>query len=149
MSHNKRYRNDLELFLDDGFSNLETAAMLRSGGFTVHEFVEVFPDGDFPERREQFVVDPSIIEICSKNRWLMVTTDKDMCQRHRAIIRRNRHTMILATAHNGKCMPAEWVTGLITLKDELKEMLQYRERPWFAFFCRDGRLTGFRKHSWF
>lgn len=149
MSHNKRYRNDLELFLDDGFSNVEIAEMLRRGGFTVHEFVEVFPDDDFPERREQHVVDPPIIEVCSKNRWLMITTDKDMCQRHRAVIRRNRHTMILATAHNGKCMPEEWVPPLIAMKDELTEMMEHRQRPWFAFFCREGRLTVFRKHSWF
>lgn len=149
MSDNKRYRDGLELFLDDGFSNVETAEMLRSAGFTVHEFHEVFPDRDFPARREQFIVDPPIIEICSKNRWVMVTTDKDMCERHRAIIRRNRHTMILATAHNGKCLPNEWVNGIIALKDELVLKCERCQRPWFAFFCRDGRISSFRKHYWF
>ena len=140
----QRHRDPLELFLDDGFSNPETAAALRAANFIVHEFVDSFPRYGDSTKREQSVKDPLIIELCHRKSWLLVTTDKDMCRKHYAEIRRNKNVTIIATAHNGRCLPAEWVGGLIKLKAELEENFRDKRRPWFLFYSREGRITATR-----
>ena len=140
----RKHRDRLELFLDDGFSNSETASALRTQGFVVHEFVECFPREGDHSKREQSIKDPPIIELCSKNSWVLVTTDKEMCKTHCADIRRNRNATILATAHNGRCQPDEWIQWLVLLRPKLTQMLRDHERPWFAFFCREGKITAKR-----
>ncbi len=118
MSPSKRLPNppELKLFLDDGFSNRETAAALRAAGFIVHEFTDSFPREDNPAKREQSIRDPPIIELCHKNAWLIVTTDKEMSKKHRAVIRRCRNVTVLATASNGACLPNEWVAAIVKLE---------------------------------
>lgn len=140
----KKYRDPLELFLDDGFSNREVAAKLRAAGYVVHEFADSFPREDSPSKREQSVKDPPIIELCHKNSWLLVTTDKEMCKLHFSVIKRNPKVTILATAHNGLCLPHEWVGGLIALQADLQRMFKKCPRPWFATFNRQGRITSTR-----
>ena len=137
----------LELFLDDGFSNSETAAMLRAAGFVVHEFVDSFPRADDNLRREESIEDPPIIQLCHDNSWLLVTCDKEMCKKHCATIRRCRKVAILATASNsknGRCSPDEWARSVIQLKDELQIQWETRRRPWFLFFSRQGKITANR-----
>lgn len=140
----KKFRDPLELFLDDGFSNSETAAALRAAGFVVHEFIDSFPREDDSTKRLQGIKDPSIINLCHKKSWLLVTTDKEMCKIHRAEINRNLNVTIIATAHNGSCMPEEWVDGLIALKSDLYKMFKKNPRPWFVFFNRQGKITASR-----
>lgn len=145
MSRNsKRLLEPLELFLDDGFSNPEVAAALRAAKFVVHEFTDSFPRENNPAKREQSVEDPPIIELCHRQSWLMVTTDKDMCKKHRACIRRYKNVTIIATASNGACMPDEWVNGIVKLADELRAMFATKRRPWFVFFSREGKITANR-----
>jgi hypothetical protein len=141
---NKRRPEPLELFLDDGFSNPEVAASLRAAGFVVHEFTRSFPRKGDLTKREQGVEDPPVIKLCHEKSWLMVTTDKEMCKKHRACIRRHRNVTILATAHNGLCLPDEWVKGIIVLREELTEMFATQRRPWFVFFSREGKITATR-----
>jgi hypothetical protein len=139
-----RHRNPLELFLDDGFSNPEVAGALRAANFVVHEFTDSFPRDGAPQKREQSVEDPPIIQLCHEKSWLMITSDKDMCKKHRACIRRHKNVTILATASNGACLPDEWVQGIITLEPELRDMFATKRRPWFAFFSREGKITATR-----
>jgi len=144
----RKYRNPLELFLDDGFSNAETAAALRAADFVVHEFVDCFPRGwDDHERREEGIADPPIIKLCHDNSWLLVTTDKEMCKKHKMAIRRCKNVTVLATASNGKCMPGEWVGGLIVLKAEIEAIWPDKRRPWFLFFSRQGTITANRDNE--
>jgi len=130
--------------LDDGFSNPEVAANLRAANFVVHEFTDSFPRDNQPDKREQSIEDPPIIQLCHEKSWLMVTTDKDMCKKHRSCIRRHRNVMILATASNGACLPDEWVKAIIMLEFELREMYEWKRRPWFIFFNREGKITATR-----
>ena len=141
---NKRHLDPLELFLDDGFSNPEVAAKLRAAGFVVHEITDSFPREKEPDKREQGVLDPPIIELCHRMRWVMVTTDKDMCKKHLACIRRHKQLMVLATAHNGACFPDEWVDAIVTLEADLHENVEWMRRPWFLFFNRQGSVTSSR-----
>jgi hypothetical protein len=143
----KKYRDPLELFLDDGFSNPETAAALRAADFVVHEFVDSFPRENDSSKREQSIKDPPIIKLCHKNSWLLVTTDKEMCKRHGIEIKNNPNVTILATAHNGSCLPEEWVGSLITLKPTLHRMFRDKPRPWFVFFSRQGQITADRNQN--
>jgi hypothetical protein len=140
----KKPPKPLELFLDDGFSNPETAAMLRAADFIVHEFTESFPRVGDLTKREQSVEDPPIIELCHHNSWLLVTCDKEMCKKHRGAIRRCRNVTILATASNGSCYPSEWVQAIIKLGPELRERTANQRRPWFLFFSRQGTITANR-----
>ena len=145
MSQNsKRPRKPLELFLDDGFSNFETAGLLRAADFVVHEFLEAYPRKNDPAKRQEGIVDDPIIRHCHENSWLLVTTDKEMCKKHCATIRKCRNSTILATAHNGSCLPSEWVDGLIKLKQELEHHVANTRRPWFMFFSREGKITATR-----
>ncbi len=75
----------------------------------------------------------------------MVTTDKEMCRLHCNIIKQHPNITILATAHNGLCLPHEWVAGIIKLKTELERMRKKTPRPWFATFSRDGKITSLKK----
>jgi hypothetical protein len=143
----KKYRNPLALFLDDGFSNSEVAAELRRADYIVHEFVDSFPREDDAAKREQGIEDPPIIELCHQNSWLLVTTDKDMCKRHCIAIKNHRNVAILATAHNGSCLPDEWVGGLVILKPKLHRMFRDKPRPWFVFFNRQGQITADRDQT--
>ena len=143
----KKYRDPLELFLDDGFSNSETAAALRAAGFVVHEFADSFPREDDPKKRQESVKDPSIIRLCHTNRWLLVTSDKEMCKLHHAEIKRNTQVAILATSSNDNCLPHEWVESLVLLKAELSRMFKKTSRPWFATFNRRGQITAVRNFN--
>lgn len=139
-----RLPKNLELFLDDGFSNAETAGALRAASFVVHEFVDSFPRIGDPSKREEGIGDPPIIELCHSNNWLLVTLDKNMCKKHRADIRKHRRVAILATAHNKADTPTEWVDGIIKLKAELEDRFSSSRRPWFLIFSREGKITAER-----
>jgi hypothetical protein len=144
--NSKRHPEPLELFLDDGFSNPEVAAILRAAGFVVHEFTECFPREDDPAKREQGIVDPPVIKLCHERRWVMITTDKDMCRKHLRCLRRHKQAMVVATAHNGHCLPDEWARGLILFEPILREIHEWKRRPWFVFFNRQGEQTSDRDH---
>jgi hypothetical protein len=48
---------------------------------------------------------------------------------------------ILATAHNKECNQDEWVAAIINLKSRILREFKKRERPWFATFSRNAKLT--------
>jgi hypothetical protein len=66
----QRFRDPLELFLDDGFSNVETVAALRAADFVVHAFEDHFHRDGRPGKRQQSVKDTRIIPLCHENKWL-------------------------------------------------------------------------------
>jgi len=104
----------------------------------VQRFHEWFTDEDGQPLRN--VPDADVIKFCHKNQWLLVTRDHEMKNLHREEIRKSQ-VAILATAHNNKCDPDEWVAAIINLKPRILREFKKRERPWFATFSRKATLT--------
>ncbi len=136
-----KHRDPLELFLDDGFSNNETADILRAGGFVVHCFTESFPRGQEIDKREQSIKDSPIIKLCHANRWLLTTFDKNMRKTHVEAIKRYPHVTILAMAHNRGDDPNEWASAVVLAKNHIARKFTRQMRPWYAQLNRQGQLT--------
>jgi uncharacterized protein with PIN domain len=126
------------MFLDEGFSAPSVAVRLRTAGFTVQRFHEWFLDEAGQPLRN--VPDGEVIKFCDRNQWLLVTRDHEMKSLHRQEIRKSQ-VAILATAHNKECNQDEWVAAIINLKSRILREFKKRERPWFATFSRNAKLT--------
>jgi hypothetical protein len=124
-------------FLDEGFSSESVATRLRTAGFTVQRFPDWFKDKNGIVRKN--VGDPEVT-FCHKTGWLLVTTDHEMKNTHRAEIRRSE-AAIIATAHNSVASEDEWVVAIINLKSRILREFKNRQRPWFATFSRTANLT--------
>ncbi len=48
---------------------------------------------------------------------------------------------ILATAHNNVIDLDEWVNGLVKVRPLIEREFKKRERPWYAQFNRQGKIT--------
>ena len=136
-----KYRDPLELFLDDGFSNVETASQLRAAKFVVHRFEECFGTEANPEKREQGIKDVPVIQTCHRNRWLLITTDKDMRKTHIVQILQHPQVTILAIAHNGKIQLAEWVEAIILAKPRIERLFVHQPRPWCVQIDKHGEFS--------
>ena len=137
MTYVKKRRDECVLFLDECFSAESVASRLRTAGFTVQRFHEWFTDENGNPRRN--VEDPEVIRFCSKNGWLLISTDHEMKNVHREEIRKS-DIAILATAHNSAQDPDEWLVALINLKTRILREFRKRERPWFGTFSRSANM---------
>ncbi|MGB7135854.1 MAG: hypothetical protein WBD46_11240 [Acidobacteriaceae bacterium] len=137
----QRYRDPLELFLDDGFSNVETVGSLRAADFVVHAFEDHFHREDRPEKRQQSVKDTRIIPLCHSKKWLLVTLDTHMRNKHATEIAENPNVTILAFAHNGMIAADEWVQALIAAKPKIERFWAKLPRPWCVQINRTGEVT--------
>lgn len=126
------------LFLDDAFGKKSAPDQLRAAGFRVECFEEWFRD-ESGKKRES-VKDPEIIHFCGQRRWVLVTTDNRIIDRHREEIQRTE-VAILATAHNSAPTMDEWVEALIKAKPRIERRVRKERRPWFAQFNRQGVFT--------
>ena len=136
----RKWRDEHVLFLDDGFDSDDAYDRLVQGGFNPRRFRTHFRRDD--GRKEENVKDPVIIKLCNREGWLLVTTDSSMVNMHRKEIAASPKLGILATAHNNPDDIMEWVEGLIQLKPLIeRNSFKKRERPWYAQFNRQGRIT--------
>lgn len=130
------------LFLDDCFSN-DKAVDKLSPHFKVVTFSEWFRTES--NRRKQGVKDPSVISICDEKKCLLVTTDHEMKKTHVEEIKQHPRFTALATAHNSTT-PQEsekWLDAIIKLKPLILRHFKKSERPWFATFSREAKITSF------
>lgn len=138
MAYVKKRREECVLFLDDGFSAQSVAVRLRTAGFTVQRFPEWFKDESGQPLRN--VLDPEVIRFCHKNGWMLVTKDHEMKNTHWEEIKKTE-VAILATSHNSAESDDPWIVALINLKTRILREFKNRERPWFATFSRNAKLT--------
>jgi hypothetical protein len=132
-------RNQCVLFLDDGFDAEETPTRLTAAGYVVQRFIDHFKRPEVGGK-EQNVKDPRLIEFCSSRGWLLVTTDSEMRFTHVDSIKKSQ-VAILATAHNSVPKVGEWVEGLIKGKVAIERLFKKQQRPCFAQFSRQGKIT--------
>lgn len=110
---------------------------LRSAGYTVEVFREHFPGK--PGRAEQGVKDPHIIKFCARQKWVLITTDKNMRFTHRETIKQT-DVAIVATTSNNESLE-NWVTALIKAKASIERHVKKTSRPWFGLLGRTGNLN--------
>jgi hypothetical protein len=138
----KKWHDECVLFLDDCFSNDRAVAKL-SRHFTVETFPKWFRTES--NKKKQGVKDPSVIEFCNEKKWLLVTTDHEMRKTHAQEIRVNPCFTAIATANNSATAQEyeEWLDAIIKLKPRILRYYKKNQRPWFATFSRDARITTF------
>jgi len=129
----KKWRDSHVLFLDDGFDCDDTHSLLVSAGFEVERFSGHFKDAY--GSRTQGILDPSVITLCNKHGWVLITLDGAMLRTHRNHIVCCSNVGILATAHNSEPDVTEWAKSLIALKPQLaRNSFKKRPRPRFGTF---------------
>lgn len=129
-------REALVLFLDDGFDSPESHDGLVSAGYSVQKFRDHFKrDG----RKREGVPDPSVIDLCAKNKWLLVTPDWNMEYTHTEEIART-DIGILATANNNDPIKV-WVDAIRRATPKIERAFRKQPRPYFSKISRDGNLT--------
>jgi hypothetical protein len=130
------------LFLEDSFGESHAEKLRRAGYAQVERFVYHFQD-ERTEKCEQSVKDPKIIRYCASHKWMLVTTDSNMACTHVETIKKT-DIAILATAHNSAEDMDEWVEGLIDGRAAFERFFKKVDRPSFATFNRQGKITSER-----
>ena len=119
--------------------------MLEAGYTRIERFTTHFPRTEQvkgePLVRQQEVKDPSILKLCDKNGWLLITTDSDMRFTHLEQIKKCKKIAILATAHNAVDDIFEWVEGLANGRAAIERKFKKQPPPWFGQFNRAGDIT--------
>ena len=137
MHQKKRQHDPIVLFLEDEFGSGEHPDALRDAGYDVRCFRDVFPAK--PGKPEQLVKDDRIIKRCDKEKWSLITTDKNMLYTHNALLR-TTEIAVIATANNHGD-PKEWVAAIIKSKVQVDRFIRTEPRPSFATISRGGVLT--------
>jgi hypothetical protein len=125
------------LFLDDGFDCPESYQLLTEAGFQVMRFQDLFSRAD--GKRQQGILDPSVISLCSEKCWLLVTTDGNMEHTHKQEIQACQ-VAILATTSN-KYTIATWVEAIKTARVKIERDFKKRARPYCSRISCNGILT--------
>lgn len=130
------------MFLDDCFAS-DSAVATLAPYFELRDFRVIFPDGR--KGKQNNVPDNPVIRKCHEEKWLLLTTDHEMGKTHVEEIKKNPNVTILATAHNSASAEGyrQWLAAVIKLKAKILRMYKKEQRPWFATFSREGRITSF------
>jgi hypothetical protein len=131
-------REQCVIFLDDGFDSPEAFEALKLAGFCVERFTTYFCDGN--GKRLKSVKDPDIIQFCSDQGWLMVTTDKEMETAHRETILATQ-AAILATTNNNSPV-AVWIKAIEKVRAKIERDFKKLGRPYFCRISRESAITG-------
>jgi predicted nuclease of predicted toxin-antitoxin system len=131
------------LFLEDAFSVSDAERLREAGYCQVERFADHFRDEE-TEAAEQSVKDPRIIRFCNARTWMLVTLDSDMVLTHVEEIKKNPRSCILATAHNRATDTREWIEALAQNRATFERYWKKHERPCFATFNRQGKITTHR-----
>lgn len=136
----QKWREDCVLFLDDCFASDSAVARL-SPYFDIRDFRVIFPDAR--KGKQNGVPDGSVIGVCHKNRWLLLTQDREMAKTHIEEIKLNPDVTILATTR-GCSTPEEyeeWLSAIVNARAAILRLYKKRPRPWFATISKSGIAT--------
>jgi hypothetical protein len=140
--YTKKRREKCVIFLDDAFDAEGIPELLLAAGYhRVERFTTHFPREGNTGKRQQEVKDPSVLKLCNREGWLLVTTDSDMRFTHVEEIKKCVNIGILATAHNKVDDPYEWVNGLAKGRATIERRFKKQAPPWYGQFDRSGRIT--------
>jgi hypothetical protein len=131
------------VFLDDCFAS-DSAVATLAPYFDIRDFRVIFPDQR--KGKQNSIEDIPIIRKCHEEKWLLLTSDREMVKTHVEEIKKNPNVTILATAHNS-ATPEEhraWLEALIRLKPRILRLYKKQPRPWFATFSREGNITSIK-----
>lgn len=139
----QKWRNGCVIFLDECLANDSAVASL-SPYFDVRDFRVIFPG----ERngKQNGLGDTHVIRKCHEEKWLLLTSDREMVRTHIEEIKKYPHVTILATAHNSASHEEyrAWLAAVVALKPKILRLCKKEPRPWFATFSRDGNITSFK-----
>jgi predicted nuclease of predicted toxin-antitoxin system len=125
------------LFLEDGFGANKWPERLRNAGFEVVCFRDDFKDDE--DKPEKNVKDPRIINHCHRNKYVLITTDKNLCYTHIETVKKTE-ILVIATESNSTQIGV-WVEALIKGKARIERLAHRSERPCSARISRDGKIT--------
>jgi hypothetical protein len=136
----KRREYPFVLFLEDAFGSGDHPDALRDAGFDVRCFREDFPAK--PGKPEQSVKDPRIILHCDKYKYVLITTDKQLCYTHIDTVKKT-DIVVIATESNRDNISV-WVKALIKGKANIDRLVKKTEkngvRPCCARISRTGAI---------
>jgi hypothetical protein len=110
---------------------------LRAAGFTVTCYADHFKDKE--GKPENSVKDPEIIKYCHKRKYVLVTTDKQLCYTHIETLKKTE-IVVIATESNTAGMEI-WVDALISAKAKIERLVKKSERPCSARISRSGNIS--------
>jgi hypothetical protein len=123
--------------LEDVFGTTKWPEKLRAAGFTVTCYANHFTDKE--GKPEKSVKDPKIIQYCQKRKYVLITTDKQLCYTHIETVKKS-DIVIVATESNTSGMEI-WVNALIKAKARIERLVKKSERPCSARLSRVGTIT--------
>jgi uncharacterized protein DUF5615 len=135
--YTKKQREPCVLFLEAGFGTKVHPEALRKAGWLVECFGGHFRDPD--GRISDGIKDPQIIRFCNTQKWVLVTTDRQMRNTHVETIKATE-VAIIATVNN-KYSPEVWVKALNKAKAKIERHVKKHPRPWFAILGSSGSIS--------
>lgn len=125
------------LFLEGVFGTNEWPEKLRAAGFDVVCYADHFQD--HLGRPQDSVKDPEIIKFCHKNKYVLITMDKQLCHAHLNAMKKT-DILVIATESNRIGLKV-WIDALITAKPRIERLVRKSERPCSARISKTGKLT--------
>jgi len=121
--------------VDECFGHKQLVAALTDAGFNAIGFEAKFD-------KRQNVEDEEIIPHCSKEKLLIVTTDKNMVLLHRNLLKKHKQCVIFTTNGTDDCLKV-WVPSLAKNKAKILRTWKKREPPWIDRLHPSGHLEIF------
>lgn len=112
------------------------AQKLKDNGYEVECFLEHFKDGD--GKAQPSVIDPEIIRYCHSEKFVLVTTDKNIRYTHVNDLKKTDIAVIATQSARGSM--DVWVDALIKAKAKIISKHKRHPRPWFGTISRNGEL---------
>lgn len=102
------------LYLDEGISGKALASLLKQARMPVHQYESLLP-------RNKKTPDSRVIEVCSRNGYVLVTTDRRMESEWIEDIVRHKAKVVLLTDEEGG--PIHWASALIVSETSWRRIL--------------------------
>jgi hypothetical protein len=107
----------------------------------LEQFTTHFPrSAEQPTVREQGVKDPKVLALAHKNKWVILTTDHHMREKHKEEFTRYTEAMVVSTAHR-EGGDEVWIQAFIKAKARIERLHKKQSRPWCAQINHDGEIT--------
>jgi hypothetical protein len=134
--YHKRHE-ECVLFLEDCYGTSHRPKRLRDAGFKVECFIRHFCDEK--GRKEERVKDPTIIRFCARQKWVLVTPDKEMLFTHADTIKKTDVAIIAST--NGTRDLDNWIEQVVKAKAKIERHVKKYPRPWFMRLGMTGSIN--------
>lgn len=142
--YHKKWHEPCIIFLDDCFASDKAIEILKPY-FQLEDFRNHFRD-PHKKGKASGISDRPVIELCHKEKWLLLTFDHEMQNTHVEDIKRNPDFTAFAAANNPSTPEEhiEWLHAVVKVRATILRYYKKKPRPWFAVFTREGNISSFR-----